>query len=432
MAGQDHDGGLRRMLAGLASASHLMSLRAMPREVRTHAAAAGIDDVQIYLTDLQESVLRLMTGEGLDARGDADAGDAELKIDGTMAGRAFQNGQLIAFPGEAEAGVAWWVPLLDGTERLGVLRAATAADDEETRGNLELLSSLVALMVVSKRSSSDAHARLVRTDAMNVAAEMQWHLMPPRTYADDRVVVGAAMEPAYQVGGDAFDYALADDVLHMAVFDAMGHDTSAGVTANLAVATSRNRRRQGFGLAETSVAIELALEHEFHRARYVTGILADLNTRTGALSWVNRGHHPPLVIRGGRWTTHLTCPPAHPMGTNLGLEPTLCHEQLEPGDRLVLYTDGITEARNPGGLEFGLDGFVDFLLRHHASGLPVPETLRRLIHSILDHHHGQLADDATVLLVQWLGATDHSRHVAEHLAGMPSQHPAEQAADPPS
>jgi serine phosphatase RsbU (regulator of sigma subunit) len=429
MAGQDRDGGLRRMLAGLTSTSHLMPLRRMPDEVRTHAAAAGIDDVLIYLADLQESVLRLMTGEGLDAHAASGADDAELKIDGTMAGRAFQHGQLHPFPGgDGDARLQWWVPLLDGTERLGVLRAATAADDEETRGNLELLASLVALLVVSKRRSSDSHARLVRTDAMNVAAEMQWHLMPPRTYADDRVVVGAAMEPAYQVGGDAFDYALADDILHMAIFDAMGHDTSAGVTANLAVATSRNRRRQGFGLAETSVAIEQALDHEFQRARYVTGILADLNTRTGDLSWVNRGHHPPLVIRGGRWTTHLTCPPAHPMGTALGLEPTLCHEQLEPGDRVVLYTDGITEARNPGGVEFGLDGFIDFLLRHHASGLPVPETLRRLIHSILDHHHGTLADDATVLLVQWLGSTDHSRPAAEHLAGMPSLQPARDAA----
>jgi serine phosphatase RsbU (regulator of sigma subunit) len=419
MADQEH--GIQQMLAGLMAASHMMSFRNLPDEVRKHAAVAGLDDVLIYLSDLQQSVLRLTTGLGLDAREGAAADEVELKIDGTVAGRAFQSGLLFPLSPEEQDGHQWWVPLLDGTERLGVLRVSTVDDDRQTRASLELLASVVALLIVSKRGSSDAHARLRRTAEMNVAAEMQWNLMPPRTYADDRVVIGAAFEPAYRVGGDAFEYALADDVLHLAIFDAMGHDTSAGVTANLAVAACRNHRRQGLGLADTSVAIERALTEEFHRSRYVTAILADLDTRTGVLSWVNRGHHPPLIIRGGRWSTHLDCPPAHPMGTDLGLTPTVCREHLEPGDHIVLYTDGITEARNPGGREFGLDGFVDFLIRHHADGLPVPETLRRLIRSILEHHHGRLTDDATVLLVEWLGNESYGREKAAALAGLPAK-----------
>jgi serine phosphatase RsbU (regulator of sigma subunit) len=79
----------------------------------------------------------------------------------------------------------------------------------------------------------------------------------------------------------------------------------------------------------------------------------------------------------------------------------LCREQLEPGDRVLLYTDGITEARNSRGREFGLQRFVDFVIRHHADGLPVPETLRRLVRSVLAYHDDQLQDDATVLLTEW-------------------------------
>lgn len=408
---------VQEMLGGLLEASHLMPWADLPSQVSAHAAPAGFQDVAIYLCDLQEDVLRLLTGSGTDGARGEEGGD--LHVATTMAGRAFQLGQLLPLTPAGQDLVTWWVPLLDGTERLGLMRVSTAADNEATRRGLQLLAALVALLVVSKRGSSDAHARLVRTRKMNVAAEMQWHLMPATTYADPRVVISAVLEPAYELGGDAFDYALTDDTVHLGIFDAMGHDTSAGITANLAVAACRNNRRQGLGLADTSVAIEQALLEEFKRQRYVTAILAQLDTHTGSLSWVNRGHHPPVLIRGGRWTSRLECPPAHPMGTDLGLHPVLCREQLEPGDRLVLYTDGITEARNKEGREFGLDGFIDFLIRHHSDGLPVPETLRRLIRAILDHHDGRLADDATVVVAEWLGP-EGGRSQAGDRAGLPS------------
>ncbi|WP_372462703.1 PP2C family protein-serine/threonine phosphatase [Streptomyces solaniscabiei] len=87
----------------------------------------------------------------------------------------------------------------------------------------------------------------------------------------------------------------------------------------------------------------------------------------------------------------------------------MCREQLEPGDRILLYTDGVTETRDRHEREFGLQRFTDFIIRHHADGLPVPETLRRLMQAILDHHDGQLSDDATVLCLEWHGP---SRNIA--------------------
>jgi serine phosphatase RsbU (regulator of sigma subunit) len=316
----------------------------------------------------------------------------------------------------------WWVPFLDGTERLGVLRVTTAADDDQTHTAMQSLAALMALIMVSKRENSDSHARLIRSSEMNVAAEMQWHLMPPRSYSDGRVMIAGAMEPAYQVAGDAFDFATADEVVHLAIFDAMGHDTAAGLAANLAVAACRNHRRQGASLARIGEAIEQVLTEQFaDKGRYVTAILAHLDTGTGRLSWVNHGHHPPVIIRGHRWSSTVHCPPAYPLGVDLGPGATVCREQLQPGDRLVLYTDGITEARSPGGQEFGLDRFLDFLIRQHADGLPVPETLRRLRHRILDYHGGTLGDDATVLILEWHGPTPYPRREIEALVGLPDQ-----------
>ncbi|PJE98025.1 stage II sporulation protein E [Streptomyces carminius] len=406
------------MLAGLLSASHLLPLELVPDAVAEHAAPVGFTDIRIYLADLQQYVLRLLPPGGQEAGAGAADGEAELRIEGTVPGRAFQHGQPLPAAGAGPEGYRWWVPLVDGTERLGAMHVATAGDDQRTHDDMKQLATLTALLLAGKSGHNDTHARLVRTRPMGVAAEMQWQLMPPLTYADGRVVIGAALEPAYEVSGDAFDYATAGPVAHLAVFDAMGHDTAAGLTVNLAVAACRNHRRQGADLAETGEAVERTLVEQFGHSRYVTGILAELDTRTGEFTWINRGHHPPVVIRGGRWSTLLRCPPAHPLGTGLGLRTTLCREQLEPGDRVVFYTDGITEARSPGDREFGLSRFVDFIVRHHSDGLPVPETLRRLVHSVLDHHGGRLQDDATVLLCQWLGPSAEDFAPAAERAGL--------------
>ncbi|MGW0549632.1 PP2C family protein-serine/threonine phosphatase [Streptomyces altiplanensis] len=387
-----------RMLTALLRASHLVTFEQLPALVDRHAAEAGLHRARIFVADLREEVLREATGEGIDA----GLGGQEMRIDATLPGRVFQVMQGLST--SVGGRLQHWLPILDGTERLGVLRVETDAEpDGAGRDGMRDLASLLGLLLVSKRHHSDSYARLTRVSPMSVSAEMQWTLMPPRTFANARVTIAGAMEPAYTTAGDAFDYALAGDTAHLAVFDAMGHDTAAGLIANLAMATCRSKRRQGAGLAEAALSIETMLIEQFTLNRYATGILADLDLGTGLLTWINCGHHPPVLVRGGRWTTALDCAPSHPLGTDLALPVVPCREQLEPGDRLLLYTDGITEARDAYGHEFGRERFVDFIIRRQADGLPVPETLRRLVHAVLDHHDGRLTDDATVLLCEWHG-----------------------------
>ncbi|KJK38315.1 hypothetical protein UK23_41345 [Lentzea aerocolonigenes] len=377
------------MLANLLEDSHLATLERLPELVGQRAAAVGLSEVLILLADLREETLVAVH----------PAETRRFPVDASLAGRAFRDHTLVA---TARNGTQhFWIPLLDGTERIGVLGVAAPDRSESTVDHVRALSSLVALMLVSKRPHSDTYQRLVRSKPMAVAAEVVWPLMPPLTFATDNLVLTAVLEPAYEIGGDAIDYAIEGHVVHMSIFDAMGHDQSAGLTVALATGTCRSNRRRGANLVDTSVAVDEVIGEQFGGRRFATGVLAELDFHTGVLSWVNRGHPPPLVIRQGRWLRQLRCRPAPPMGFQLPGAPVLCHEHLEPGDRLLFYTDGIVEARDVHGRQFGLRRFADFVIRREADGCLAPETLRRLMRTVLDHQNGRLQDDASALLVEW-------------------------------
>jgi serine phosphatase RsbU (regulator of sigma subunit) len=80
---------------------------------------------------------------------------------------------------------------------------------------------------------------------------------------------------------------------------------------------------------------------------------------------------------------------------------------LEPGDRLVLYTDGITEARSPDGEFFGEQRLADFISAAVAAGEPAPEMVRRLMRHVLIHQADQLQDDASIVILEWRTGEEH-------------------------
>jgi serine phosphatase RsbU (regulator of sigma subunit) len=158
-------------------------------------------------------------------------------------------------------------------------------------------------------------------------------------------------------------------------------------------------------LTDTATFIHDALVDAFGGAAFATAVLAELETDTGMLSWVNAGHPEPLLLRDGKLVRSLRSRPALPLGLVVTGRPTTTvtvgREQLQPDDRVLLYTDGVTEARSPSGAFFGDQALIDLLGRNLAAGLPAQETMRRVVRALLDHQQGQLTDDATLLLLEW-------------------------------
>jgi len=292
--------------------------------------------------------------------------------------------------------------LMDVPERLGVvlLAGATPADPEEFQRQCETLVGLVGHLVTVKMPYGDGLHRVRRTRPMSPASELLLGMLPPLTFSCRRMVVSAVLEPCYDVGGDAFDYALDGPQARVMVLDAMGRGMRAGITCVAALAALRASRREGKDAPEMASAADGILNEQFPDVRFVTGVLADLNLDTGQLRYVNAGHPPPLVFRRGHAVRQLSGGRRMPLGipdtvAEIGLE------SLEPGDWLLLYTDGVVDAHQPGGEIFGVERLVDLAEQCAADRLPAPETLRRLSHAVANHQAGAATDDATLLVIEW-------------------------------
>ena len=391
MSGKIHSA----VLSGLLRACHLIGPDELASVVAEHARGLGATDATIYLADYEQRLLVPVPTPT------TPAGEA-LVIDATVAGRSFRalEVQETITP---SGGVRVWVPLLDGTERLGVLELNfEVAEEERSLEEVRAFANLVAELLISKSAYGDTFELVRRRQTMSIAAELAWQLLPPLTFGSERLVISGALVPPYELGGDTFDYGVDGDTARIAVFDAMGHGLEAGLLATVAVAAYRSSRRRRLGLEKAAVVIDAAIVGQFGPEHFATAVLAELDLSSGRLRWCVAGHPRPLLLRGGKIVKTLEGNVGLPLG--LGGPAPAAEEALEPGDQVLLFTDGVVEARSPEGEFFGLDRLEDLTRRASASQHAPPEMMRQLVHAILTHQSGDLQDDATIVLIEWRGA----------------------------
>src|SRR3954452_20661482 len=325
-------------------------------------------------------------------------------LDGSMAGRVFTLQAPLAV--ERDDGWHVWVPVSERADRLGVLAMTLPAWDEQIETWCVELGLAAAPLLIASSQYTDLPHLLRRRRRMDLAAEMQWALLPPLSFSAGGASVAGLLEPAYEVGGDAFDYAYNAGRLDFAIFDTVGHGLRSAVLSSLAVGAYRHGRRAGGGLPEIATFMDTAVRTHPGQLPFASALLARLAASTGQLTWMTCGHPHPLIVRGGSVLPAASVRPGLPggMGGVGSVVGDVVSVDLEPGDGVLLYTDGVIEARTNDGEFFGEERLRDLLAREHVAGASPQEVIRRLVRTTIEHAATTgLRDDASMLYVHWSG-----------------------------
>jgi serine phosphatase RsbU (regulator of sigma subunit) len=387
------DADLREVLRTTCAASPVEAIDVMADGLAT---LTGATDVQFLITNVTHRAVVRFAGSRTNAARIEEQGGrvAVLPLRGSDYEPVLRRQQVVRI--DERAGERILVPVTESGDALGVIDLHLPwPADELVLADIAAVAEALARVVVASRRHSDLMDWAQDTSPFSLAAEIQRRLLPGSyTCETDRFTVAGWLEPANAVGGDTFDYSLQRDTLHLSVTDAVGNDVNAALLASVLLGSLRNSRRRGTDLVEQAREANDALAAHAPPGQFVTGQLARVDLRDGTMTFVNAGHPFPYRIRDGR-VSELELEIDMPFGLYPGRDLRLQRIALEPGDRVVLLTDGMLE-RNAEDLD--LRGMLG-----RARGTHPRELVYELAEAVLHATGGDLHDDATVLCFDWRG-----------------------------
>jgi Stage II sporulation protein E (SpoIIE) len=263
--------------------------------------------------------------------------------------------------------------------------------------DLEGFAGQAGLALELASGYTDALHAVRRHKDTQPAAEIQQNLLPPRLARVEGADVAGGVLPGYDVGGDFFDYAGNADGLWLVVADATGKGNSAAALSSLAIGALRAARRAGAGLQEAAKLADdaiIALDMDL----YLTAVLGSWDAIGQQLMWINCGHPPPLILRADGRIEELHGERTYPLGIRFKERVfPLLTARVTPGDRLLLYSDGVSERRTVTGGRIGENGLRAILAE--LGPRSAATTVRGVQDAVIAASPDPLRDDATLLVV---------------------------------
>lgn len=260
------------------------------------------------------------------------------------------------------------VPLGVGDRIFGMIYAdSPLAEAKFTQDHLTVLTTLGSVAAIRVEN-----ARLVEEDLererlereLQLAREIQQRFQPTSPPQAPGYELQGISFPCYEIGGDYYDFIeRPDSHIVIALGDVSGKGTSAALLMSSLHAAMHAQTRAHQTLVETITAVNKYLAETIPANRFVTLFCADLDQLTGTLTFINAGHNPPLIAHASGTMEQLAAG-----GIPLGITPDAFfregHTQLQPGDVLVIYSDGVSETQNAQGEEFGVARLYDTVARN--------------------------------------------------------------------
>lgn len=417
--------GLRAAGSALDAAETASPVEAVEAVTREVGLALGATKVSFLIADLSGRALVRLAHVELPTDGTAvssslapherralEESATVLPFDGGPAEQTIRTQQVQVVspdtnPAASDGGGAWLVlaPVTERGEAIGVLELTVPSrPDAAALTQMAQLAHVLAFVIIANRRHTDLYEWGQRTRPLSLSAEIQNRLLPgPQTCEAGAFTLAGWLEPSADIAGDTFDFNLDRDVLHLSLTDAMGHGVAAALTATLCVGSLRNSRSLGASLLEQVTSTNQALVD--HAAAigledFVTGLIGRLDLRTGAAEFINAGHVEPHLVRESR-AVALDLPAHLPLGLFPDTAYLTSRVELQPGDRLVLVTDGMLE-RHAGVID--LPAAIA-----ETRSLHPREAVRELADRVLRATDNKLSDDATILCLDWHGGHGRDR-----------------------
>ncbi|MCU1220291.1 MAG: Serine phosphatase RsbU, regulator of sigma subunit [Candidatus Angelobacter sp.] len=258
--------------------------------------------------------------------------------------------------------------------------------------------------VAARRTRRNEERLLSLSKEMEIARGIQAGLLPEKSFAVAGLTTASRYVPASSVAGDFYDFLPRDGGLGVLIADVSGHGVPAALSASMVKVAIKAQRDWADDPARVLTGLNSILCGNL-QGQFVTAGYLYLDPGRGALAYAGAGHPPLLAWRGREKKVESM----EENGLMLGIFPESAYKSmsaaLDPGDRFVLYTDGITEAPSSSGEEFGIERFKSFLAEHAAlSALELCDALVKRVSEWCGNSAREQHDDLTLIVVDYKAA----------------------------